>query len=163
MSEQYEYFVKAAPPYTEDRPSGLWRRLGEQWDYLSLLDWEWHSVGEAGVQSPPSPQVLYPVSAERAAVLEADRQGWVRYWARYTDLQDWEEGELPTTVVRRRQSPDRVLDEAFLVGDTWGATRSIFDFFDPRPSSPPHLVEITPDEAEGLLQELRGVTGATEL
>ncbi|MFD0383202.1 hypothetical protein ACFQ2B_15045 [Streptomyces stramineus] len=113
MSEQDEYFVKAAPPYTEERPSSLWRRSGDDWAYLSLLDWEWHDVKDTTVKTPPAPDALYPVSAERAAALEGDRQAWVRYWAHYVDEEDWKDGEPPTTVVRRRRSPERLVDESF--------------------------------------------------
>ncbi|MET9413372.1 hypothetical protein ABZY03_04130 [Streptomyces klenkii] len=164
MSEQqHEYFVKASPPYTEERPSSLWRRLGEEWEYLSLMDWEWHNVKDTTVKTPPATEVLCSVTAERATELEADRQVFVRYWARYTNEQYWREGQSPTTVVRRRRSPEGKLDEVFRRNGSWGPTDAIFEFFDPRPSNPPYLVEITADDAEALLQELRGVTGATDL
>ncbi|MBB5121365.1 hypothetical protein AF335_13495 [Streptomyces eurocidicus] len=163
MSDPYEYFVKAAPPYTEERPSGLWRRLAGRWEYLSLLDWEWHAVSAEGVTAPPAAEVLYPVPAERAAALEADRQGWVRYWAYYFDEAEWRDGEEPTTVVRRRRSPERIYDETFMRTNEWQPDSVVYEFFHPRGSNPPHLVEIGVDEAERLLQEIRGVTGATEL
>ncbi|MEV4503651.1 hypothetical protein [Streptomyces klenkii] len=163
MSEQYEYFVKAAPPYTEDRPSGLWRRLGEQWDYLSLLDWEWHRLGETTVRTLPAMDTLFPVTAERAAGLEADRSAFVRYWALYVDEDDWKEGEPPTTLVRRRRSPERLLDESFQEGDVWGPTNAVEESRDLRTSNPPYLKELSADEAEELAQELFGLTGVTEL
>ncbi|MFF7022546.1 hypothetical protein ACFY97_16230 [Streptomyces klenkii] len=163
MSEQYEYFVKAAPPYTEDRPSGLWRRLGEQWDYLSLLDWEWHRLGETTVRTLPAMDTLYPVTAERAAALEADRSAFVRYWALYVDEDDFKEGEPPTTLVRRRRSPERLLDESFQEGDVWGRTNAVEESRDLRTSNPPYLKELSADEAEELAQELFGLTGVTEL
>ncbi|MEV6668686.1 hypothetical protein [Streptomyces sp. NPDC051162] len=163
MSDQYEYFAEVSKGYTLERPDGLWRRSGAEWEYLSLLDWQWHNVKDTNVNYPPVAEKLHAVTAERAAALEADRQGWVRYWARYTDEEDWRTGEPPTTVVRRRPSPERVYDEAFKMDDSWGPTATVLDFFDARKSDPPHLVEISRDDAEQLLQELRGVTGATDL
>ncbi|CAM5484913.1 hypothetical protein [Streptomyces abikoensis] len=167
MTEKYEHFV-AAPPtvddlYTAERPSSMWRRQGEQWEYFSLVEWEWQDVKDTGVL-PPALETLIPVTADRAGALEADRQGWVRYWARYVDEQDWREGEAPTTVVRRRRSPESVLDESYRGSKGyWGPTEAILDFFDARKSNPPHLVELSADEAESLLQEMFGVTGVTEL
>ncbi|MEH6375908.1 hypothetical protein V7793_16450 [Streptomyces sp. KLMMK] len=167
MSEQYEYFVEAVPTvddlYSAERPSSLWRRLGEQWEYLSLVEWEWQNVKDSGVLNPPLLESLIPVGAERAAVLEADRQVWVRYWAHYVDEQDWRDGEAPTTVVRRRRSPEHVLDESFQEGDVWGTTDAILDFYDARITNPPHLIQLSADEAEELLQEMFGLTGVTEL
>ncbi|GAA0350722.1 hypothetical protein [Streptomyces blastmyceticus] len=160
MSDQgnYEYFVKAAPPYTQERPSNLWRRSGDDWEFLSLLDWGWHTTNR-----PPMPGVLFPVTAERAAALEADRQGWVRYWAFYPSERRWRAGQGPTTVVRRRRSPERIYDETFMRDNVWEPDSAIFEFFDARQTNPPHLEEITPEGAERLLQELFGVMGATEL
>ncbi|MFF4532467.1 hypothetical protein ACFY1P_24765 [Streptomyces sp. NPDC001407] len=154
----YEYFVKAAAPYTEERPSSLWRRSGEEWEFLSLLDWAWHTTSRA-----PMPGVLFPVTAERAAALEADRQGWVRYWAFYPSERRWRAGQGATTVVRRRSSPERIHDETFMRGGVWKADSAVAEFFDARQSNPPHLEELTAEGAERLLQELFGVMGATDL
>ncbi|MFD0383204.1 hypothetical protein ACFQ2B_15055 [Streptomyces stramineus] len=60
----------------------------------------------------------------------------MRYWARYVDEEDWRAGEGPTTVVRRRMSPERIYDEAFKRDNTWGPTASVYAFFDARPSNP---------------------------
>ncbi|MEU3351993.1 hypothetical protein [Streptomyces sp. NPDC037389] len=158
----YEYFVKATPPNTPERPSSLWRRSGDEWEFLSLLDWEWHKVKDT-IEHVPGPGALHPVTAERAAELEADRQGWVTYWAFYSSERRWRAGKGPTTVVRRRRSPERIYDETFMQGDVWEPDSAIFEFFDARQSNPPHLEEITVEEAERLLQELRGVMGATQL
>ncbi|WKU45698.1 hypothetical protein Q3V23_17470 [Streptomyces sp. VNUA116] len=167
MSENYEYFVEAVPTvddlYSVDRPSSMWRRLGDQWEYLSLIDWHWHNVKDTNVKYPPVREALRPISVERAAELESDRQGWVRYWAYHTSERAWRAGNGPTTVVRRRNSPEDRLDETFMRNDAWERDTAIFEFYDARASNPPHLVELSPDEAEELLQELRGVTGATEL
>lgn len=154
----YEYFVKATAPYTPERPSSLWRRSGDEWEFLSLLDWEWHATNRA-----PMPQVLSPVTAERAAALETDRQGWVRYWAFYPSERRWRAGQGPTTVVRRRSSPERTYDETFMRDNVWKPDSAISEFFDARRSNPPHLEELTADGAERLLVELFGVMGATDL
>ncbi|WKU45696.1 hypothetical protein Q3V23_17460 [Streptomyces sp. VNUA116] len=168
MAGQHEYFVgsgqTAMALYTEERPLNLWRRMDEQWEYLSLLDWVWHEVKadhEAWILHRSGD--LIPVTAQRAAELEADRQACVRYWAHYVDEQDWREGEPPTTVVRRRRSPECDLDESFRRRGVWGPTLAILDVHEGRSSDWPHLVELSANEADALLHELFGVTGATGL
>ncbi|MEV6668683.1 hypothetical protein [Streptomyces sp. NPDC051162] len=163
MSEHYEYFAEVPEGYTLERPDGLWRRSGEEWEYLSLLDWQWHDIKDTNVKYPPVAKILHEVTAERAAELEADRQGWVQYWSYFGDEGEWRDGEQPTTVVRRRRSPERIYDETFMRNNEWRPDSAVFEFFDARASRPPYLVEIGVDEAERLLQEIRGVTGATEL
>ncbi|MEU1277676.1 hypothetical protein [Streptomyces sp. NPDC005805] len=162
MSEQYEYFVRVSPGYTVDRPANLWRRNGDSWEYLSLLTWEWRPVAEPEKYLPKR-EALHSVTAERAAELEADRQGWVRYWAEYGSEASWRSGKAPYSVVRRRSSPERVHDEAFMVTNTWETTDRVYDHFSARSDELTHLVEVTPDEAERLLQQVRGVSGATAL
>ncbi|MEV5139490.1 hypothetical protein ACFZB6_18305 [Streptomyces syringium] len=162
-NRRFTYGLEADAPDTPGRPGALWRRLGEDWEYLSLLDWQWHAVEKHDTVNPPKEADLQTVTGERAAELEADRQIWVRYWAHYADEADHRAGEEPTTVVRRRRSPERTYDEAFTSANVWAPTTAVFDFLDPRPSHPPHLVEIDRDEAERLLYRVRGVLGATEL
>lgn len=166
MAEQgntYEYFTEMHRGYNPPRVDGLWRRRdGDAWEYLSLLDWQWHPTGENElVKSPAMATKLEPISAERAAELEADRQGWVQYWALYLDEAEYREGVTPVTVVRRRSSPERVMDEAFVVGNKWAPDPVVYEFTHSRTDR--HLEEITTAEAERLIRELRGVTGATEL
>ncbi|WKU45700.1 hypothetical protein Q3V23_17480 [Streptomyces sp. VNUA116] len=164
---KYDYFVKTSPDgYPAERPSSLWRCAAgrdEEWEFLSLLDWQWHRADDTDVRTPPPRPALHEVTADRAEELQADRQGWVRYWARYVDEQEWRAGEQPVSVVRRRRSPERIYDEAFKTWHEWGPTQAVYDFFDARPSNPPHLVEIDAAEAERLLGELHGAKGATEL
>ncbi|UQI49069.1 hypothetical protein M1P56_34540 [Streptomyces sp. HU2014] len=159
--ERYAFFAEVPEGFTAERPDGLWRRAGDDWEYLSLLDWEWHPADAE--LPPPAVETLREIPADRAGALAADRQGWATYWARYADENDWRAGEGPTTVVRRRRSPERLYDEAYGVRDGWAPTASVYAFLDARPSNPPHLVEIDVQEAERLLLSLRGVTGATEL
>ncbi|WKK20908.1 hypothetical protein QZH56_18590 [Streptomyces olivoreticuli] len=163
MTDQYEYFAEVSKAYTLERPGGLWRRFGEEWEYLSLLDWQWHNVKETNVKYPPTAQVLQEVTPERAAELEADRQSWAQYWAFYPSERRWRAGQGPTTVVRRRRSPERIYDETFMRGHVWKPDSAIFEFFDARQTNPPHLEELTTEGAERLLQELFGVMGATDL
>ncbi|MFH8337756.1 hypothetical protein [Streptomyces sp. AM6-12] len=160
---EYEYFTEMHRGYNPPRVDGLWRRRdGEAWEYLSLLDWEWHKAGDdETVKGPPTASSLERISAERAAELEADRQGWVTYWALYMDEADFRDGVAPETVVRRRSSPDRVLDEVFGAGNKWAPDPIVYEFTHSRTEH--HLEEITADEAERLLRETRGVTGATDL
>ncbi|MCQ8773754.1 hypothetical protein [Streptomyces telluris] len=171
-NEKYAYYVKTGPDHPAERPSSLWRCAagsgsgsggGGDWEYLSLLDWQWHKAAETVVQDPPPEAARHRVTADRAGELQADRQGWVRYWARYADEPAWRAGEPPVSVVRRRRSPERIYDEAYKTWNEWGPTQTVHDFFDARPSNPPHLVEIDAAKAERLLTELHGAKGATEL
>ncbi|MEU1675087.1 hypothetical protein ABZ752_24145 [Streptomyces roseifaciens] len=169
-NEKYAYYVKTGPDHPAERPSSLWRCAagsgsggGGDWEYLSLLDWQWHKAAETVVQDPPPEAARHRVTADRAGELQADRQGWVRYWARYADEPAWRAGEPPVSVVRRRRSPERIYDEAYKTWNEWGPTQAVHDFFEARPSNPPHLVEIDAAKAERLLTELHGAKGATEL
>ncbi|MDT0451407.1 hypothetical protein [Streptomyces hesseae] len=149
---RYVFFAEVPPGFTVDRPDGLWRsadetdETDETWEYLSLLDWEWHAVEKLPVKR----EILHPLPAERALELAADRQSWVTYWAHHTDEPDWRAGMPPTTVVRRRRSPERVLDEAYGPDGAWEPTDAVHDFLSARPSDPPHLVEIDATEAARL-------------
>ncbi|MGW1072735.1 hypothetical protein [Streptomyces sp. NPDC002537] len=143
---RYEFFAEVPQGWTPDRPDGLWRRADGAWEYLSLLDWAWHAV-----EKPPvTPDVLHPLPAGRALELAADRQSWVTYWAHYTDEADRRAGAPPTTVVRRRRSPERVYDEAYGPDGAWEPTEAVQDFLSARPSDPPHLVEIAATDAARL-------------
>ncbi|MCC3777577.1 hypothetical protein [Streptomyces sp. UNOB3_S3] len=142
----YAFFAEVPPGFSPDRPDGLWRCAGDDWEYLSLLDWEWHAVEKPPVKR----EILHELTAERALELAADRRPWVTYWAHYTDESDWRAGAEPTTVVRRRRSPERVLDEAYGPDGAWEPTDAVHDFLSARPSDPPHLVEIDATEAARL-------------
>ncbi|MEV6063867.1 hypothetical protein [Nocardia asteroides] len=169
-NEEYEYFVSVweymVDPkwrYNADRPSSMWRsRGGRHWEFLSLFDWEWHSYTNSRGRTKPE-STLYPISTERAAELEADRQGWFRYWAYYYHRDEWRDGEAPTSVIRRRSSPEWISDELFDRHNQWVRTTRVEEFMDMRGSGKPHLIEITPTEADEILLSLRGVAGATAL
>ncbi|MBF6047194.1 hypothetical protein GO001_18440 [Streptomyces sp. NRRL B-1677] len=129
---------------------------------MSLLDWAWHKV-EAKDEGRYLFRAgeLYPVSVQRAAEIEADRQACVRYWAHYVDEEDWREGESPTMVVRRRRSPEAMRDESYRGSKgVWGPTSTILDVHEGRTSDWPHLVELSAKEADALLRELFGDTAA---
>ncbi|MFF3764648.1 hypothetical protein ACFYYR_11255 [Streptomyces sp. NPDC001922] len=163
MTVPYEYFVTMTVGYQQERPANLWRKQGEEWEFLSLIDWQWRNVKDTNAKYPPMPEKLRAVSAERAREMEADRKSWVIHWAHYADEADWRDGEKPTTVVRRRHSPENRYDEVFRRANTWGPTTAVYEFTHSRASNPPHLVEISANEAERILQELRGISGATDL
>ncbi|WP_116212752.1 hypothetical protein [Streptomyces olivoreticuli] len=144
---RYAFFAEVPRGRTPDRPDGLWRRADDTWEYLSLLDWEWHAAAEL----PVGREILHPVTAGRALELAADRQSWVTYWAHHADEADWRAGTPPTTVVRRRRSPERIHDEAYGPDGAWEPTDAVHDFLSARPSDPPHLVEIDAAEAARLV------------
>jgi hypothetical protein len=159
MTDAFEYVARLASGDTVDRPSALWRRSGDAWEYLSLIDWDWHPKGDLPL---PHPDALVSVTAEQAANLLSDRQRFVRYWARYSSA-DPAPTELPITVYRRRRSPEHHLDEAFGRDDRWTPTTTISEAEFSGTSDPAHLVAIDAATAERMIREIAGVSGATAL
>jgi hypothetical protein len=163
MSDRYEYFLVTYPGGTSQLSDTLWRRVGDTWEYLSFIDWQWHPVVPGTGPSAPPPEWTRPIDAEEALALAADRQHWVRYWAWHLDPASSSD-DKPRTVVRRRNSPERILDEVYTFENRWKYTPGLVEAENPgRHSSPPHLVPIDRPAAERILQEVRGVEGATEL
>ncbi len=153
--EGYEYFAKVRPSQPVDRPSTLWRRRDGRLEYLSLLDWDWHEPDDQLLL--PDPSTLEPVTAEHAAVLLADRQRFVQYWVEQNT------GDRPPSVFRRRRSPERLTDEVFGLRNRWVPTTSIREFLSRGPDLGSDLVRADLATAERVLEETRGVAGATEL
>jgi hypothetical protein len=161
MTEQYEYYVEIQCDESLEHPGPMWRKSDSGWDYLSLLDWEWHSLAaNKKVSQPPAAKTLVPISGQQADELTRDRQRFVKYWAYYSVVP--EKRDKPLTVLRRRSSPELVLDEAFGRDGQWVKTPSIVEFEHPYFDSP-ELEEIDAETAERILREVRGVSGATEL
>ena len=159
----YEYFAKVRHADTVERPSALYRRDGGQREYLSLLNWKWHPV--APPMHWPHENTLVPVDAETVARLLADRQRFARYW-----IEPRSDEPLPgsarrteTFVYRRLSSPERLVDEVFAPWNEWTTTDKIFDYLSPRSSAQPLLIPADRDTVERILQQERGITGATEL
>ncbi|MFD7238774.1 hypothetical protein ACFWAT_26160 [Streptomyces syringium] len=103
---------------------------------------------EAQLSSKPEPE---PPVADEA----------VRFWALYSNDCTWSRGKPPRTVFRQRRTPEHQDDTEFSPSGHWTGSRAMFRSRDARDDDPPHLVEISVEDAERLLQELRGVTGAT--
>ena len=157
----YEYLarVSKASKETVDRPSGLWRRRGDELEYLSTVDMSWHPRGDVYV---PHPDLLVPISIEQVQILLADRQRFARYWAEHLSP---DKGDLyeNTLVYRQLLSPEGDIDEGFGLTNTWVRTQTIRDFQAAGPHDHPDLEPIDAATAERLIQETRGITGATEL
>ncbi|MFI0817264.1 hypothetical protein ACH4TX_12260 [Streptomyces sp. NPDC021098] len=163
MSQDYAHFLKRFRVQEGDRVAeNLWRRdvRTGHWQFLSFWDWEWHEPTQT-MREHGSPDVesLQPVSVEQANDLEKDRARWFLYWAVYRSEPN--PGDEPVNVARKRPSPESGRDEIFGTGDEWMRTTKIFDFYSPWPTDPPHLEPVDAAEAERILQERRGVTGAT--
>ncbi|MFI0817271.1 hypothetical protein ACH4TX_12300 [Streptomyces sp. NPDC021098] len=163
MSMAYEYFLV---PYEvrEGNRTGetFWRRLPgtEEWQFLSFWDWEWHKLAETAPRhGSPQAASLQPVSPEQAAELENNRSRWSLYWAVYPDTP--KPGDQPVNVVRRKLSPDKSQDQIFGRDNQWVRTTDIFDFYSPWPTDPPHLEPVDAHEAERIIMERRGISGAT--
>ncbi len=157
-----EYFVRHDDGH--DRPVELWRQLGERMEYLSLVDWEWHNHPELALR--PHPDTLTAVTPAEAAALERDRQGFVRYFVRYTTpaearRQPPDPSDVPILVYRYRRLP--TTDEVFGSENVWAKSRTVGQYLHPGPDGPPSLREVDRDTAERTIQQLRGVTGATDL
>jgi hypothetical protein len=155
----YEYFAKVRSTDTPQRPSGLWRRAGDDWEYLSLVDWAWHRP--EGRVSVPHPDTLVAVTGDEAAALQADRQRFARYWLLPAPPEFAH--ERPTGVFRRRSSPERTVDEVFGRQNVWDSTTSIAEFTAAGPHERLDLIPTDPETAEDTIQRERGITGATEL
>lgn len=86
MTDQHRYFVEVFPPtYTVERPNSLWRHSADGWEYLSLVDWSWHSPDASrGLEKPPD-DYLVAIDAASAERLAADRRGWF-HSGRYTAM-----------------------------------------------------------------------------
>lgn len=159
--DDYQYLaqISKARKETVDRPSGLWRRRGDELEYLSLVDWSWHPRGDVYV---PHPDLLVPISTEQAQTLIADRQRFARYWVLYLSPAKGDLNE-ETRVYRQLPDPDRVVDEVFGRTNEWIPTHVIRDFQAAGPHDIPDLEPIDRETAERLIQETRGISGATEL
>ncbi|MEU4192821.1 hypothetical protein AB0E69_13040 [Kribbella sp. NPDC026611] len=161
MSDDYEYLARVSKAGKEsvDRPSGLWRRRGDELEYWSIVDRSWHPRGDVYV---PHPDLLVPISAEQAQVLMGDRQRFARYWVERLRPVQGDLGE-DTLVYRQLLSPEGDVDEGFGRDNTWVETQTIRDFQAAGPHDHPDLEPIAHETAERLIQETRGITGATEL
>ena len=150
----YEYFAKVGPGRTEERPRSLWRRAEGQLEFLSLLDWSWHPVG--GEVLAPRPDVLVPISPEQAERLLGDRQRFVEYWVEPATER------RRALVYRRRRSPELVADEIFGRDDAWVRTHAVREFLSGQ-TLEIDLVEADQATVERIIEETRGISGATEL
>jgi hypothetical protein len=160
-TDDYEYLVRVFEPAGEsvDHPSGLWRHRGDDFEYLSMVDWSWHPRGEVPL---PHPDLRVAISAEQAQRLLADRQQFAKYWfLRRSPAK----GDLyeDTLVYRQFRSPERLVEESFGRDNAWVSTRTIRDFQVGGPHDVPDLEPIDATTAERLIQETRGISGATDL
>ena len=159
--DDYEYiaeiFVQGGG--SVDRPSGLWRRRGDEYEYLSLIDWTWHARGDVYL---PHPDLLQPISAEQAQIMLADRQRFAKYWVQYLSP---EKGDLneETRVYRRLPSPEGLVEQVYGRDNKWIPTNVIRDFEVGGPHDVPDLEPIDAATAERLVEQTRGITGATSL
>lgn len=152
-----EVFGKAGE--SVDYPSSLWRRRGDELEYLSLVDWDWHL---ATPEQLPHPDLFVPISADQAQVLISDHQRFARYWVLHDSPATDGIVEEPR-VYRRLPSTERQIDEVFGRDNTWIPTRVIKEFVIGGPHDVPDLQRIDAATAERLIQETRGITGAIEL
>ncbi|MCQ8775077.1 hypothetical protein [Streptomyces telluris] len=157
-----DYFIELRDGHTPERPAALWRTAGDggPWEYWSTAEWAWRPVGERRrVTAAPGREVLHPVSLQRAAQLQADRQGWAQYWVRY---EDGPEGErIPQSVIRRRRSPEEIRCEFSSRCKSWVITPILGepDEVDGRPG----WERIPAAEADTVLERIKGRQGETEL
>ncbi|MFG1906732.1 hypothetical protein [Kribbella sp. NPDC048928] len=160
IDEGYEYFarVSTADKETIDRLSGLWRRRGDELEFFSTVDLTWHPRGPY----VPHSDLLVPISTEQVQILINDRQRFTRYWVWHQSPEkgDFEEN---TTVYRKLINPDGDIDEGFGRSNTWVRTQDIREFRAAGPHDHPDLEPIDRETAERIIQQTRGITGATEL
>ncbi|GGR34562.1 hypothetical protein [Streptomyces netropsis] len=159
-------------------PGSYWARSKNHDDYVRYRSSRYRRIGADGRDLPSRQE-------ERAVVLQSERYHGipvrdlesevpperkpeppgadeaVRFWALYTNDHAWSRGRLPRTVFRRRRTPEHQDDTEFSPHGFWSVSRAMSRSRDARDDDPPHLVEISAEDAERLLQELRGLTGAT--
>jgi hypothetical protein len=186
MADQYEYFVEpnhsyGYPDNYTGRPPNppplkrfraLWRGVhGGDWEYFSLLDRKWHAEGTiehlaaispAGGHWAPSamsehPAWWLPVSPVEAATLTGDPHQFTRFWRTHPDS-----GSRPY-VYREFNTPELTVRSSFgqVLGWTFGSY-NLNDFLTNGPHQTPDLIEITPANAEQVIEQRYGVSGATE-
>lgn len=152
-ADDYEYFASVFRRENADHPAALWRRRGDDMEYLSLIDWTWHPAGNV---IPPHPDVLVPIGAEQVSALLADHQRFARYWV-------LREGPEEVRVYRQLSSPERLIEEVFGGDGEWIATHDIRDLQIGGPHDVRDLQPIDAATAEQLIQQTRGISGATQL
>lgn len=171
--DRYEYFVIPNYDRVHDSPErfdGLWRRADEVWEYFSLFDRHWHREGTAdhlvplvagepipGPNAPSDrPEWRVPVDADRAAALTGDFHQFTRFWG-------GGEGSRPTRVYRQVSSPESGVRGFFGRSGRWSdSSVTLNDFLRNGPHDRESLVELDARDAEEIIQETRGVDGATE-
>jgi hypothetical protein len=159
-TDTYEYLAEVWPNETVSAPSALWRTGGDVPEYLSLIDWEWHAGAKEFTEYPDG--TLVAITAEEAQALQSDRQRLVRYWS-YQIPNDESEPAKENRVYRRRSSPEKILDEVFGPDNAWVPTPVIREFTLSSPADRPELVAIDQAAAEQLIQQTRGISGATDV
>ena len=160
--DDFDYFVRHDPG--RDRPAELWRQVGERLEYFSLVDWRW-KWHETGATLGPHPATRFPITSTEAATLERDRQTFVRYFLCDSSAaaalgHPPDPSDEPTLVYRYRRLP--TIGEIFDEG-AWEETSTVSRYLNPGPDEPPCLREVDRDTAERTIQQLYGVTGATDI
>ncbi|MEU3878194.1 hypothetical protein [Streptomyces sp. NPDC029704] len=156
----YDYFVELRDGDAPRRPRALWRSGAQGWEYWSTAEWAWRPAGaRRRVTEVPGPQALHPVSAGRAAELQADRQGWAEYWVQY---RTGPEGErVPQSVIRRRLSPEETRCQFAGESHLWISTLILTGPEDTDGCA--DWEQVSQTEADAVLERLKGRPGATEL
>jgi hypothetical protein len=158
-ADDYEYFASVFRRESADHPAALWRSRGDDMEYLSLIDWTWHPAGNV---IPPHPDVLVPIGAEQVRSLLADHQRFAKYWVlRGRSASGSAEQEI--RVYRQLSSPERLIEEVFGRDNQWISTHDIRDLQIGGPHDVLDLQPIDAATAEQLIQQTRGISGATQL
>jgi hypothetical protein len=159
-ADDCEYLAVVWDVETVEHPGGLWRRRGDDMEFLSLIDWAWHPA--TSDIDRPHPDVLEPISAEQVRTLLNDHQRFAKYWVlRETPASESSEEEI--RVYRQLPSPERLVEEVFGRDNEWIPTRTLADFLVGGPHDVPDLEPIDAATAEQLIRRSRGISGATEL
>jgi hypothetical protein len=159
---------------------GLWRGRDDAWEYFSLLDHRWHPECTADfllpsgaraadwpfiepfLDGPDAPEDdpfgRVPISADRAAQLMADSRHFTRYWVQYSD-----NGQRYPGVHRAVSDPGHQFESFFGRTGRWSDTSPILkEFLTAGAHEHANLVEVGPEEAERLIQQEFGISGATQ-
>ncbi|MEU4192822.1 hypothetical protein AB0E69_13045 [Kribbella sp. NPDC026611] len=105
---------------------------------------------------------IFEPAGESAEALQADPQRFANYWVQHLSPA---KGDLheETRVYRLLPSPEHLVEQVFGRNNEWIPTETIRDIEVGGPHDLPDLEPIDAATAERLIQETRGISGATDL
>ncbi len=134
-------------------PASMYRRVGDNWEYFSLISWTWNSC-----VVPPMFRPLLRVSAERADYLVQNRREFAHYTGYFRTVDAYLGGvELPLEIRRKRDSPEGAYVERLQVGRSRRQWVVIKEEEPQRRGVPVHMNKILIEQFLGALKPKKSV------